>query len=126
MDQLNIEEQPYVKGVIHTVIYHNDTNLYTVLKVKVAETSEAIEDKVVSVTGYFPLLQEDETYTFYGKTATHPKFGLQFQAEHFKKKFRPQKKGSFTIYQVICLKESEKKRRKKSSKSLETARSIKF
>lgn len=108
MDQLNIEEQPYVKGVIHTVIYHNDTNLYTVLKVKVAETSEAIEDKVVSVTGYFPLLQEDETYTFYGKTATHPKFGLQFQAEHFKKKFRPQKKGSFTIYQVICLKESEK------------------
>ena len=78
------------------------------LKVKVAETSEAIEDKVVSVTGYFPLLQEDETYTFYGKTATHPKFGLQFQAEHFKKKFRPQKKGSFTIYQVICLKESEK------------------
>lgn len=32
MDQLNIEEQPYVKGVIHTVIYHNDTNLYTVLK----------------------------------------------------------------------------------------------
>ncbi|BCT28897.1 hypothetical protein BVAD3_25710 [Bacillus velezensis] len=126
MDQLNIEEQPYVKGVIHTVIYHNDTNLYTVLKVKVAETSEAIEDKVVSVTGYFPLLQEDETYTFYGKTATHPKFGLQFQAEHFKKKFRPQKKGSFTIYQVICLKESEKKRRKKSSKSSETARSIKF
>ncbi len=53
-------------------------------------------------------MQEDETYTFYGKTATHPKFGLQFQAEHFKKKFRPQKKGSFTTYQVICLKESEK------------------
>lgn len=108
MDQLNIEEQPYVKGVIHTVIYHNDTNLYTVLKVKVAETSEAIEDKVVSVTGYFPLLQEDETYTFYGKTATHPKFGLQFQAEHFKKEIPTTKKGSFTIYQVICLKESEK------------------
>lgn len=93
MDQLKIEEQPYVKGVIHTVIYHNDTNLYTVLKVKVVETSEAIEDKVVSVTGYFPLLQEDETYTFYGKTATHPKFGLQFQAEHFKKEIPTTKEG---------------------------------
>lgn len=126
MDQLNIEEQPYVKGVIHTVIYHNDTNLYTVLKVKVAETSEAIEDKVVSVTGYFPLLQEDETYTFYGKTATHPKFGLQFQAEHFKKEIPTTKEGIIHYLSVICLKESEKKRRKKSSKSSETARSIKF
>ncbi|MCY8835563.1 hypothetical protein, partial [Bacillus atrophaeus] len=71
-DQLKMEEEPFLKGAVTTVIYHNDANLYTVLKVKVTETSEAIEDKVVSVTGYFPALQEEETYTFYGKTATHP------------------------------------------------------
>ncbi len=52
-DQLKLEEEPYLKGTVNTVIYHNDTNLYTVLKVKVTETSEAIEDKAVSVTGYF-------------------------------------------------------------------------
>ncbi|MGM0747012.1 MAG: SF1B family DNA helicase RecD2 [Bacillota bacterium] len=92
-DQLKMEEEPFLKGAVTTVIYHNDANLYTVLKVKVTETSEAIEDKVVSVTGYFPALQEEETYTFYGKTATHPKFGLQFQAEHFKKEIPTTKEG---------------------------------
>ncbi|MDK1003896.1 SF1B family DNA helicase RecD2 [Bacillus subtilis] len=92
-DQLKLEEEPYLKGTVNTVIYHNDTNLYTVLKVKVTETSEAIEDKAVSVTGYFPALQEEETYTFYGKIVTHPKFGLQFQAEHFKKEIPTTKEG---------------------------------
>ncbi|AZV50733.1 MULTISPECIES: SF1B family DNA helicase RecD2 [Bacillus] len=92
-DQLKMEEEPFLKGTVNTVIYHNDANLYTVLKVKVRETSEAIEDKVVSVTGYFPALQEEETYTFYGKTVTHPKFGLQFQAEHFKKEIPTTKEG---------------------------------
>ncbi|WP_309329071.1 YrrC family ATP-dependent DNA helicase, partial [Bacillus amyloliquefaciens] len=57
MDQLINDEQPHAEVVIHKVIYHNDTNLYTVLKVQVAETSDAIQDKVVSVTGYSPLLQ---------------------------------------------------------------------
>lgn len=104
-----MEEEPFLKGTVNTVIYHNDANLYTVLKVKVTETSEAIEDKVVSVTGYFPALQEEETYTFYGKTVTHPKFGLQFQAEHFKRRSRQQKKASFSICRAICLKESVKK-----------------
>nr|WGE05336.1 ATP-dependent RecD-like DNA helicase [Bacillus subtilis] len=92
-DQLKLEEEPYLKGTVNTVIYHNDTNLYTVLKVKVTETSEAIEGKAVSVTGYFPALQEEETYTFYGKIVTHPKFGLQFQAEHFKKEIPTTKEG---------------------------------
>lgn len=112
-DQLKLEEEPYLKGTVNTVIYHNDTNLYTVLKVKVTETSEAIEDKAVSVTGYFPALQEEETYTFYGKIVTHPKFGLQFQAEHFKRRSRRLRKASFNIYRVICSRESAKKQLKK-------------
>lgn len=112
-DQLKLEEEPYLKGTVNTVIYHNDTNLYTVLKVKVTETSEAIEDKAVSVTGYFPALQEEETYTFYGKIVTHPKFGLQFQAEHFKRRFQRLRKASFNIYRVIYSRGSAKKQLKK-------------
>ena len=80
-DQIQMEEASFLKGTVTAVIYHNETNLYTVLKVKVQETSESFDEKTVSVTGYFPAIFEDETYTFYGKTASHPKFGLQFQAD---------------------------------------------
>ena len=92
-DQIEMEEASFVKGTVTAVIYHNETNLYTVLKVKVEETSESFEDKTVSVTGYFPLIHEDDIYTFYGKTASHPKFGLQFQADHFKKEVPTTKEG---------------------------------
>ncbi len=92
-DQIEMEEASFVKGTVAAVIYHNETNLYTVLKVKVEETSESFEDKTVSVTGYFPLIHEDDIYTFYGKTASHPKFGLQFQADHFKKEVPTTKEG---------------------------------
>ncbi|MDA1477393.1 SF1B family DNA helicase RecD2 [Bacillus changyiensis] len=80
-----MDEASFLKGMVTAVIYRNETNFYTVLKVKVQETSEIFEDKSVSVTGCFPIVLEEEIYTFYGKTASHPKFGLQFQANHFKK-----------------------------------------
>ncbi|MGX9975512.1 SF1B family DNA helicase RecD2 [Bacillus subtilis] len=92
-DQIEMEEASFVKGTVTAVIYHKETNLYTVPKVKVEETSESFEDKTVSVTGYFPLIHEDDIYTFYGKTASHPKFGLQFQADHFKKEVPTTKEG---------------------------------
>ncbi|WP_257008038.1 YrrC family ATP-dependent DNA helicase, partial [Bacillus licheniformis] len=38
-DQIEMEEASFVKGTVTAVIYHNETNLYTVLKVKVEETS---------------------------------------------------------------------------------------
>lgn len=112
-DQLKLEEEAYLKGTVNTVIYHNDTNLYTVLKVKVTETSEAIEDKAVSVTGYFPALQEEETYTFYGKIVTHPKFGPNFRRSISKRRFQRLRKASFNIYRVIYSRGSAKKQLKK-------------
>lgn len=86
-------EESFVKGKILAVIYHNETNHYSVLKVKVEKTSETFEDSSVSITGYFPALQEEDTYTFYGESKTHPKFGLQFQAERFRKEIPTTKEG---------------------------------
>ncbi|MDI5789944.1 hypothetical protein PO124_20765 [Bacillus licheniformis] len=42
-DQIEMEEASFVKGTVAAVIYHNETNLYTVLKVKVEETSESLK-----------------------------------------------------------------------------------
>lgn len=87
------EKERYVKGLVKVVIFHNEQNLYSVLKVRVHETSENIEDKEITVTGYFPLLHEDDTYTFFGSFTNHPKFGLQFQTEHFRKEIPQTKEG---------------------------------
>ncbi|MBD1381253.1 SF1B family DNA helicase RecD2 [Metabacillus arenae] len=87
------ESERYLKGVISIVIYHNEQNLYTVLKVKIEDTSENYEEKDITVTGYFPQLHEEEVYTFFGSLKDHPKFGLQFQAEHFRKELPTTKEG---------------------------------
>ncbi|KZZ86033.1 SF1B family DNA helicase RecD2 [Bacillus sp. SJS] len=88
MDELssaNHEEKPYVKAVIRAVIFHNEQNLYTVLKAKLLESNLEFDEKEITVTGYFPLLAEEETYLFYGAVKHHPKFGMQFQTDHFRK-----------------------------------------
>lgn len=87
------ENERYVKGLVKVVIFHNEQNLYSVLKVRVHETSENFEDKEITVTGYFPLLHEDDTYTFFGTLTNHPKFGLQFQTERFRKEIPQTKEG---------------------------------
>jgi exodeoxyribonuclease V alpha subunit len=79
------EAEKYIKGYPIVTIFHNDTNLYTVMRIKIDETTENYEDKEAIVTGYFPLLQEHETYTFFGVFKDHPKFGIQYHVNHFKK-----------------------------------------
>lgn len=44
-DQMKLEDEPFLKGTIQAVIFHNESNLYSVLKVKVIETSENLEEK---------------------------------------------------------------------------------
>ncbi|WP_243290655.1 ATP-dependent RecD-like DNA helicase [Bacillus sp. FJAT-47783] len=87
------EERSYVKGVIQHIVFQNEENFYTVLKVKVSETNETFVDKQITVTGYFPLLNMEETYTFMGQKKQHPKFGEQFQAEQFRKELPQTKEG---------------------------------
>ncbi|MDQ0224766.1 ATP-dependent RecD-like DNA helicase [Bacillus sp. 7586-K] len=91
------ENKQYIKGLVKVVIFHNEQNLYSVLKVRIHESSEPLEEKEITVTGYFPLLHEDETYTFFGAFTNHPKFGLQFQTEHFRKEI-PQTKDGIIQY----------------------------
>ncbi|MFC6170726.1 SF1B family DNA helicase RecD2 [Loigolactobacillus jiayinensis] len=77
------EQQPYLIGKVSAIFFHNPTNFYQVVLIKVSETSfEWHEDEIV-VTGSFGELKEEETYQFFGKLVTHPKYGMQFQAINY-------------------------------------------
>ncbi|WP_110111441.1 ATP-dependent RecD-like DNA helicase [Bacillus sp. CGMCC 1.16541] len=87
------DDRNYIKGTAIVTVFHNEENLYNVTRIRVKETNIALDEKEAVVTGYFPRLHEDELYTFYGYLKDHPKFGLQFQVEQFKKEIPQSKQG---------------------------------
>lgn len=87
------EESKYIKGKHLVTIFHNEHNLYSVIRIRVDDTNEDYEDKEAVITGFFPKVHDQETYIFYGHFKDHPKFGLQFQAEHFRKELPQTKQG---------------------------------
>nr|WP_263325624.1 ATP-dependent RecD-like DNA helicase [Neobacillus sp. Marseille-Q6967] len=87
------DQGKYVKGKHLVTIFHNEQNLYTVLRIRVEETNEEYDDKEAVITGYFPKIHEQETYIFYGEFKDHPKFGLQFLTKHFRKDIPQTKQG---------------------------------
>ncbi|AZU63449.1 SF1B family DNA helicase RecD2 [Neobacillus mesonae] len=91
------EQGRFIKGRPIVTIFHNEQNLYTVLRIRVDETNHTYHDKEAVITGYFPKVYEQETYIFYGEFKEHPKFGLQFQANHFRKDM-PQSKQGIVAY----------------------------
>jgi exodeoxyribonuclease V alpha subunit len=87
------EPELYLKGYPIVSIFHNASNLYSVIRIKIEETNENYEDKEAIVTGYFPPLQEHESYTFFGMFKEHPKFGIQYHVSHFKKEMPKTEQG---------------------------------
>ncbi|TRZ37475.1 ATP-dependent RecD-like DNA helicase [Niallia circulans] len=90
------EQGKYVKGRHLVTIFHNEENLYTVLRIRVDETNDTYEDKEAVVTGYLPKMHENDTYTFFGEFKDHPRFGLQFQVSSFRKEMPQTKQGVIT------------------------------
>lgn len=86
-------ERHYISGTSIVTVFHNEENLYNVTRIRIKKTNLEIEDKETVVTGYFPKLNEDEVYTFYGDFKEQPKFGLQFHVEQFKKELPQSRQG---------------------------------
>ncbi|MGE6259509.1 SF1B family DNA helicase RecD2 [Heyndrickxia sporothermodurans] len=89
-------DEKYVKGRHLVTIFHNEQNLYSVIRIRVDETNLETNEKEAVITGYFPKIHEHESYIFYGQFQDHPKFGPQFQAKHFKKEMPQTKQGIIT------------------------------
>lgn len=96
MDKASLFDQSFITGSVIRVMFYNNENFYTVLKVEVIESNEDFRDEA-TVIGYFPQIVEGDTYTFKGKIVTHPKYGKQLTAETFEKDL-PQSKDSIIQY----------------------------
>ncbi len=94
-EALNLEgnDKPFIKGRHLVTIFHNDSNMYSVVRVRVTETNVMMDEKEAVVTGYFPMMHEEEVYTFTGKMKEHPRFGMQFHADSFRREMPSSKEG---------------------------------
>lgn len=95
MENLNLfeMEKRFILGRPIVSIFHNATNMYSIIRVKIQETNLAYEEKEMIVVGYFPPLTEDELYRFTGNMKTHPKYGVQFQIDTFEKEVPATEQG---------------------------------
>lgn len=91
------EEKKFMKGRHLVTIFHNESNLYSVVRIRLDETNLEYDEQEAVVTGYFPKIHEQETYIFYGTMKDHPRFGMQFHVEHFRKDM-PQSKEGIVAY----------------------------
>jgi ATP-dependent exoDNAse (exonuclease V) alpha subunit len=88
-----LDEKSFIKGTHIVTIFHNESNLYSVVRIRVEETNEAYDEQEVVVTGYFPRMHDHDTYVFYGSFKEHPKFGRQYVVEYFRKDVPHTKEG---------------------------------
>ncbi|WP_027407909.1 ATP-dependent RecD-like DNA helicase [Anoxybacteroides tepidamans] len=88
-----LAEKSYIKGTHIATIFHNESNLYSVVRIRVEETNEVYDEPEVVVTGYFPRMHDHDTYVFYGVFKEHPKFGRQYVADYFRKDVPQTKEG---------------------------------
>ncbi|HEX7063793.1 MAG TPA: ATP-dependent RecD-like DNA helicase [Bacillales bacterium] len=86
-------KQKYIKGVPLRVFFHNKENYYTVVRIRVQETNEAIQEKEMTVKGYFPQIHLQEPYVFFGSLQEHPKYGLQYDVVQLRKDLPQTKQG---------------------------------
>ncbi|MDQ0269562.1 SF1B family DNA helicase RecD2 [Cytobacillus purgationiresistens] len=87
------EKKKFIKGKHLVTVFHNEQNLYTVLRIRVEETNHDYDDNEAVVTGYFPQIHPQESYIFYGELKDHPKFGVQLHASHYQKDIPQTKQG---------------------------------
>lgn len=81
----------YIQGKVKAVIYHNDDNSYTIIKVKVTDATEKMglfiydDFDYVTVTGYFPQPMRGEEIKFFGEFKEHNRYGMQYVVKNFEK-----------------------------------------
>ena len=83
-----------VIGKLSVIIFHNEENLYSVIKLKV---SEATDNNYLTLTGNFPIPNENIEYKFKGEYKNHPRFGQQFIVSEYEE-ILPNSKDSILKY----------------------------
>jgi exodeoxyribonuclease V alpha subunit len=85
------DEMNYIIGKVKAIIYHNEENAYSIIKVKVIDTNESLglfdvdDFDYVTITGYFPQPMRGEEIKFFGSFQDHPKYGTQYVVKNYEK-----------------------------------------
>lgn len=76
----------YIKGKYKQSIFESETG-YKVGLFRVQETDdkELGTNKTITFTGYFGILNKDDTYVFNGNVIYHDRYGMQFQVDTYEK-----------------------------------------
>lgn len=85
-----MDEMDEVKGIVSTIIFHNDNNFYSIIKVKDKKS-------VHTVVGTMPEIRVGENVEFQGEWITHSSYGKQLKAHTMKKK-APKAKDDLLMY----------------------------
>lgn len=72
-------ETTNIVGKISHIIYKDEKTRYTVARFRLYELNE----KLITITGYFPQFQDDCLLNLTGTYLDHPRFGMQFQVQHY-------------------------------------------
>ncbi|QMS85611.1 ATP-dependent RecD-like DNA helicase [Candidatus Xianfuyuplasma coldseepsis] len=81
----------YIQGIVKAIIFHSEENSYTIIKIKVTDSSEQLnlfvfdDTDYVTVTGYFPVPMRGEEIKFFGTFKEHSKYGLQYVVKNYEK-----------------------------------------
>ena len=92
--------QDYVKGIFKHAIFKSDKG-YVIGLLKVVETNiiemQDYVNKVITFTGYFAELNENEKYIMYGEITNHPKYGFQYSVKE-SERIKPEDKDGIVEF----------------------------
>jgi len=78
----------YIEGEIKQILFYNEENNYSVLKLSIIDTDEQAMiylEPTIIICGFFPLLERYQRYRFFGTLKQHPKYGLQYDSNRFER-----------------------------------------
>lgn len=81
-----------IKGTFKQTIFSSN-NGYVIGLFKIKESDDLTDyvNKLITITGYFDNILENENYILIGETVNHPKYGFQFNVSSYEK-IRPEDK----------------------------------
>lgn len=87
-----------IKGVFKRRIFSSDNGyIVGLFRVKEATTLKELENKTITIVGYFHELTEEDTYILQGTLVEHEKYGNQFSVESYEKPL-PEEKDSIVEF----------------------------
>lgn len=69
-----------LKGFVRVIVYYNDTNGYTIAKIRPSDQKETPAGSLFTLTATVPGIQVNEEFEFEGEWVDHPQYGKQFKA----------------------------------------------